>query len=90
MHEGTALQLVRFRRQSRNAQARVSFMTNVEAYQKSGDLLDNTGIFQLPTVQCAHAGNLAGQSTHFFGGVFIVAADNDVAIHRTVGVQDFG
>src|SRR5436190_14696191 len=62
-------------------------MANVEAYQKSGDLLDDPRILEFATVQRAHARNLARQSAHPFGGVFILAAHNHVTINRALAEQ---
>ncbi len=65
----------------------MSFVPNVEADQKRSNLLDDPRILELATVQSAHPWNLACQSAHPFGGVFVVAAHNHVTINRAVAEQ---
>src|SRR5216683_4142272 len=68
----------------------MSFVSDVESNQKRGDLFQDARRFQLAAVNRAYAGNLGSQSPYFVGGVGVVAADDDIAVDRSVGIQQFG
>ena len=59
----------------------MAFVTNIQADQHRGDLLNHAGVFQLSTVESANSWNFARQFANALSGVFIVAAD-DVASER--------
>src|SRR5579872_3950825 len=81
---------VRFRGQPGNTNSGMALMANVEAYEKSGNLLENASGFEFPAVESADAGNTSRQRPHEPVCLWIIAADDDVALDRRVAVQHLG
>ncbi len=84
------LNLVRFCRQACNTNSGVAFVSDVEPNQERGDLLQDARGLQLAAVNRTYARNLRSQSSYFLGGVGVVAADDHVAVDRSIGIQKFG
>src|SRR5215471_1323195 len=62
----------------------------VSGFRQGGDLLENAGILELAAVERADAGNPGGERARNLGGARVVTADEDVAFHRSVFVQQLG
>lgn len=73
-----------FRWQPRYPQTRMAFVPDVEAYQHSGDLLDDAGILKSPAIQSANSRNFARQFANALSRVFIITTDDYVTIDWTV------
>ena len=85
---GEALTICR-RRQAGDADSGVAFVADVHADEQRGDLLDDAGVFEWTAIDGADAGNLCCQFAGELRGVGIVAADDDVAVERSVAVEQF-
>src|SRR5262245_52024049 len=79
--------IVGLRREPGNSNAAVAFVADVKADHQSCHLLDDTGVFQLASIDSADAGNLTREVANLFGGVLVVAANDDIAIDRIPGLE---
>jgi hypothetical protein len=68
----------------------MALVADVQADEHGGYLFDNTSIFELATINGAHARDLGSQSANQSRGVVVVAAYDDIAIQRVIAVQQFG
>ena len=82
-----ALHLIRLGRQTRDADAGVTFMADVQADQQGGDVLQDARILQFAAIDGADAGNSTCHRTNGLDGIRVVAANDHIAIHRAVFVQ---
>src|SRR6266852_9047021 len=64
----------------------VPLVADVETDQQRGDLLDDTRILKLATINRSHARDLCSKIHRNLRGIRIVAAHDDVAIHNVVDV----
>src|SRR6266446_10938364 len=86
----TESHIVRFGRQAGDAETGVALGADVEADEQRGDLLYDAGVFELAAIDGAHAGNFTSERADALRGRFVIAADDYVAIHWAVVVQEFG
>src|SRR5712692_3172275 len=82
--------LVRGRRQTGDANSGVALVPDVQSDQERSDLLQDARAFQFAAIDGAHARNSCGQRSHGLTGAGIIAADDYVAVHRAVRIQQFG
>src|SRR6266699_1112200 len=71
--------IVHFRRQASNTQARVTLEPDIEADEQSRNLLDDARVLQLAAVD----------RTDSSSGLLIIAAHDHVAIDRGIPFQEF-
>src|SRR5215472_11566083 len=76
--------------QAGDANTGMRLVANVQADQQGGDLFYDAGILELAAVERADAGNPGGERTRNLGGARVVTADQDVAFHGSVFVQQLG
>ena len=84
-----ALLLVRLCRQAGDANSGVAFVSDVEADQERGDLLEMRAFSSLPPSMARTPGILAARVAHFLSGIGIVAADDHVAVDWRIRIQQF-
>ncbi len=81
---------VSVRWQAGDADSGVAFVAEVHADEQGGDLLNDACVFEFAAVDAADAGNLCRQFAGELPSIGIVAADDDVAVQRSVGAEQFG
>src|ERR1700722_7568334 len=75
---------ISFRRQSRNPDSSVSFVTDVQSDEQRRDLLEGAGVFQFAAVDGADAGNLRGERARELSSVRVIAANNNIAVENVI------
>src|SRR6266699_2088245 len=81
--------IVHFRRQASNTQARVTLEPDIEADEQSRNLLDDARVLQLAAVDRTDSWNFASELADSSSGLLIIAAHDHVAIDRGIPFQEF-
>ena len=64
-------------------------MADIHPDQKCSDLLNDARVFESAAIDGAHSQNFARQGANLASRLFAVGANDDVAIYRSVMLQNF-
>ncbi len=65
----------------------MAFVADVKPDQEGRNLLENARVFQLAAIDRAHARKLRSQATRYFIRIWVIAADDDIAVERFISIQ---
>src|SRR5438874_12632718 len=81
------LPVIRLIWQAGDANSAVALMADVQSDEQRGNPPENARVFQLAAINGTHAGNLRSKHTHGLSGVRVIAANDHIALHRTIATQ---